>query len=118
MKKAILLGFLGVGMLLSALAVQGQSAPVIEIHAKRYAFVPAEITLKKGQTVRLELVSDDVIHSLVIDGLHLRVRMPAGQKVEATVTPEQTGDFKGKCGVFCGSGHGKMLLTVHVVNGG
>jgi cytochrome c oxidase subunit II len=117
MKKVILAGITGIGMLLAAMAAQGQSTQVIEIHAKRYAYVPAEITLKKGQAVKLELISDDVIHSLVIDGLHLRVRMPAGEKVEATVTPEQVGDFKGKCGVFCGSGHGKMSLTVHVVNG-
>ena len=117
MKKAMLLGMMCVGTILHAAVMQGQSTPVIEVHAKRYAFVPAEITLKKGQTVKLELISDDVIHSLVIDGLHLKVRMPPGQKVEASVTPQQTGDFKGKCGVFCGSGHGKMTLTVHVVNG-
>jgi cytochrome c oxidase subunit 2 len=117
MKKAILLGMICVATLLQAATTKGKSATVVEIHAKRYAFVPAEITLKKGETVKLELVSDDVIHSLVIDGLHLKVRMPAGEKVEASVTPEQTGDFKGKCGVFCGSGHGTMALTVHVVNG-
>jgi cytochrome c oxidase subunit 2 len=117
MKKAILLGAACVAALLHTAAVRGQSAPTIEIHAKRYAFIPAEITLKKGRPVKLELVSDDVVHSLVIDGLHLRARMPAGEKVEMTVTPNQAGDFKGKCGVFCGSGHGQMALVVHVVNG-
>ena len=38
----------------------------IEIHARRYVFSPAEITLKKGETVKLRLISDDVAHSLVV----------------------------------------------------
>ena len=117
MKKAIFLVMTCVAALSHTTITYGESAPTIVIHAKRYAFSPAEITLKKGKTVKLELVSDDVAHSLVIDALHLRVRAGAGEKAETTITPEQTGDFKGKCGVFCGSGHGKMLFVVHVING-
>jgi cytochrome c oxidase subunit II len=117
MKKVILFGLACMLVSLHAETANSSSARVIEVHAKRYAFVPAEITLRKGQTAKLELVSDDVIHSLVIDGLHMTARMPVGEKVESVVTPTQTGDFKGKCGVFCGSGHGQMMLTVHVVYG-
>jgi cytochrome c oxidase subunit II len=94
-----------------------QSESTIEIHAKRYGFAPAEITLKMGQSVKLVLISDDVEHSLKIDELHLNVKMPAGKSVETTVTPDEAGDFRGKCGVFCGSGHGQMTFQVHVVSG-
>jgi cytochrome c oxidase subunit 2 len=31
-------------------------------------------------------------------------------------TADKTGDFVGHCSVFCGSGHGGMSLTLHVVN--
>jgi cytochrome c oxidase subunit 2 len=117
MRKTILLGITCAAALLHTVAAHGQSTPTIEIHAKRYAFIPAQITLKKGKTVKLELISDDVSHSLVIDALHLRVRAAAGEKAITTVTPEQTGDFKAKCGVFCGSGHGQMALVVHVISG-
>jgi cytochrome c oxidase subunit 2 len=87
----------------------------IEIHAKKFEFVPAEITLKQGVPVKLKLVSDDVEHSLVIAGLGVKQDMKVGQPAEITVTPTATGDFKGDCGVFCGIGHGKMHLIVHVV---
>lgn len=94
------------------------SSKTIMVHANRFSFAPAEITLKKGETVTLELVSDDVPHSLVIRGLGVNLKdMKPGEVNNIAVTPEQTGDFKGVCGIFCGSGHGNMSLTVHVVDG-
>jgi len=86
----------------------------IEIHAHRYAFSPSDITIKKGETVRLKLFSDDVTHSLLIKGLGVDQTIAKGHPAEVTVTPKQDGDFPGQCGHFCGSGHGKMLMTVHV----
>jgi len=38
-----------------------------------------------------------------------------GVIVEVPFTPTRTGDFVGHCSVFCGSGHGAMTLTLHVV---
>lgn len=86
----------------------------IEIHAHRYAFSPSEITIKKGETVRLKVFSDDVTHSLQIKDLGVDQTVSKGHPAEVTVTPKQDGDFQGACGHFCGSGHGKMLMTVHV----
>jgi cytochrome c oxidase subunit 2 len=86
----------------------------IEIHAHRYAFSPADITIKKGETVRLRLVSDDVAHSLLIKGLSVDQAITKGHPAEILVTAKQAGDFPGQCGHFCGSGHGKMLFAVHV----
>ncbi len=88
----------------------------IEIHAKRFAFSPAEITVRKGETVKLVLTSDDVTHSLVIPDLNVKEIMKKGQTTGVTITPTKAGDFKGKCGHFCGSGHGSMVFTVHVTN--
>lgn len=91
-------------------------ARVIVIHAKKFEFVPDEITLKKGETVKLELTSDDVLHSLVVPGLKINATMRSGQTTDVVVTPTETGDFEGRCGIFCGPGHNKMRFTVHVVN--
>jgi len=88
----------------------------ISIEAKRFEFTPAEITLKKGETVKLELTSQDVHHSLVVKGLGIHGDMEKGKITDVSVTPQETGDFKGECGHFCGSGHGKMRFVVHVVN--
>jgi cytochrome c oxidase subunit II len=90
------------------------SARVIEIHAHRFAFDPAEITVKKGETVQLHLISDDVTHSLLIPDLGFNETASKGHPGDATLTPKNDGDFKGRCGKFCGSGHGRMLFTVHV----
>lgn len=86
----------------------------IEIHARRFDFSPAEITLKKGETVKLRLSSEDVPHSLVIPDLKIKETITKNHPTEITVTPNNLGDFRGKCGRFCGSGHGSMLFTVHV----
>ncbi len=94
----------------------GQAPRVVEVHAKRFEYVPAEITVKKGQPVTLELISDDVPHSLKFDSLNVNVKMPVGQKVETTITPEKDGDLKGRCAVYCGKGHGEMFFTIHVVD--
>ena len=86
----------------------------VEVHAHRFAFSPAEITLKRGETVKLRLLSDDVTHSLVIPDLKINVVINKAHAAEVTVTPNNVGDFRGKCGRFCGSGHGSMVFTVHV----
>ena len=86
----------------------------IEIHAHRYAFNPADITIKKGETVHLKLISDDVTHSLLIKDLGVSQTIAKGKPAEVTITPTQAGTFHGQCGHFCGSGHGKMTMTVHV----
>jgi cytochrome c oxidase subunit II len=96
--------------------VVAQAAPQrIEITAKRFSFTPGEITLKKGQPVVLVLKSMDVGHGLRIRDLGVDMKVKAGQTAEVTITPDKLGDFVGHCSVFCGSGHGSMSITLHVV---
>ena len=96
--------------------VRAQSAPRrVEVVSKRFAFDPGEITLKKGQPVVLVLKSTDVAHGLRFRDLNLDVKVDKGGTVEVPFTPTRTGDFVGHCSVFCGSGHGAMTLTLHVV---
>jgi cytochrome c oxidase subunit 2 len=95
---------------------QAQTAPRhIEITAKRFEFTPAAITLKKGEPVVIVLTSADVAHGLRFRDLGLDLRANKGQTTERPFTPTKTGDFTGQCSVFCGSGHGHMKLTLHVV---
>jgi cytochrome c oxidase subunit 2 len=87
----------------------------VEVGAKRFAFEPAEITLKKGETVDLVLTSKDVAHGVRIRELNLNLHAGKAGTAEVTFTPSTTGTFVGHCSVFCGSGHGQMTLTIHVV---
>jgi cytochrome c oxidase subunit 2 len=97
--------------------LQGQSTstiPVIVIHAKRYRFQPAQISLKVGRPVRLHLVADDVSHGLAINGLGVDVEINKNRKEDVVITPSKAGEFIGKCSRYCGIGHDRMLLVVHV----
>jgi cytochrome c oxidase subunit II len=105
---------------LASLALTGTTrakaddVPVVEITAKRFAFSPDKITLKKGQTVKLRLHSEDVTHGFFLRPLKLDEEIPAGKTVEVTVTPQVAGSFTTICDHFCGSGHGNMNMTIVV----
>jgi cytochrome c oxidase subunit II len=112
---------LSLGMLATVLSplrfAHAQEAPQrIEITAKRFAYEPSEITVKKGQPVVLVIRSLDVAHGLRFRELNLNVTIDKNGSGELSFTPEKTGDFIGHCSVFCGMGHGSMTLTLHVVN--
>jgi len=86
----------------------------IEVSVKRFAYTPAEITVKKGEPVVLVLTTEDVPHGLKFKELDLNAKVEKGKPAELAFTPDKVGDFVGHCSVFCGSGHGSMTLTLHV----
>ena len=116
MKHARLLALL----LLPALVVTARAADrdeeprAIAITAKRFEFVPPTITLKKGETVKLVVTSEDVTHGLFIRPLKIDTDLVPGKTEELTVTPQAAGTFTAICHHFCGAGHGNMKLTVVV----
>jgi cytochrome c oxidase subunit 2 len=94
--------------------VRAEDVPVVDITAKRFAFSPDKITLKKGQTVKLRLHSEDVTHGFFLRPLKLDEEIPAGQTVEVSVTPQTSGTFTTICDHFCGANHGNMNMTIVV----
>ena len=113
--KTILVG----GLAMCSLALSGSSptpeAPRrIEVSVKKFAYTPAEITVKKGDPVVLILTTEDVTHGLKFKELNLNAKVEKGRPSELAFTPDEVGDFVGHCSVFCGSGHGSMTLTLHV----
>jgi cytochrome c oxidase subunit II len=87
----------------------------IEVTAKRYEFSPSDITLKKDEPVVLVLKSLDVAHGIHFKELDIETKISKGGTSELAFTPVSTGTYVGHCAVFCGSGHGQMTLTLHVV---
>ena len=120
MKRRQLLFMMASGILTAAVvsprAFAEPEPQRIEITAKRFAYTPGEITLKKGQPVTLVLTSRDVGHGLRIRDLDVNLQVKAGQSAQVTITPDKVGDFVGHCSVFCGSGHGTMTFMLHVVD--
>jgi cytochrome c oxidase subunit 2 len=112
----VLLAGLTVGCVFTTRIVRAQDAPKrIEVTAKRFTFEPAEITLKKGQPVVIVIKSLDVAHGLRFRELNAETKIDKGSSGQLEFTPTETGDFVGHCFVFCGSGHGGMAMTLHVV---
>jgi cytochrome c oxidase subunit II len=87
----------------------------IQIVAKRFAFIPGEITVKKGEPVVLELTTQDVTHGIKFSELNLDVEIKKNQTATLAFTPDRTGIFVGHCSHFCGVGHGSMTLIMHIV---
>jgi cytochrome c oxidase subunit II len=106
--------------LLPALVVTAQASArdaeprAIVITAKRFEFVPSTITLKKGETVKLVVKSEDVTHGLFIRPLKIDTDLTPGETQQINVTPQSAGTFTAICHHFCGAGHGNMKLTVVV----
>jgi cytochrome c oxidase subunit II len=114
-KALIFIGFFVIGLFFTMVYLHAQeSVRVIQVHAKRFSFTPSEITLQKGETVKLVLTSEDVPHALVIPELNVKQEVSKGHPAEVTIVADKAGDFHGMCGHFCGTGHGSMLFTVHV----
>ena len=97
------------------LSAQAAAPRHIQITAHRFSYSPGEITVKEGQPVVLDLTSTDVEHGLRFKDLGLNTKIMKGKTSELAFTPTKTGTFIGHCSVFCGSGHGSMILTLHVV---
>ncbi|MBS1806333.1 MAG: cupredoxin domain-containing protein [Acidobacteria bacterium] len=94
-----------------------QAAPKrVEITASQFSFSPGEITLKKGQPVLLVIKSQDVAHGLRVRELNIALKVNEHGTAQVQFTPQKTGDFVGHCYVFCGKGHGSMVLSFHVVD--
>ena len=97
---------------LPALAAPEQ---VVQIKAKKFEYMPNEITLKKGVPVVLELTSLDRHHGFNCPAFKIRGDVLPGKITKISFTPDKVGTFEFHCDVFCGSGHedmtGKFVVT-------
>jgi cytochrome c oxidase subunit II len=83
----------------------------IDITAKRFEFAPNQITLKKGETVKLRLTSADVMHGFFQRAFKIDEMIEPGKTTEVTITPQVAGTFTTICDHFCGVNHGSMKMT-------
>jgi cytochrome c oxidase subunit 2 len=101
--------------LLLAACATAKPAPterVIAVTAKRFAFSPATIHLKRSEPVTLELTSLDRIHGFAVPELGIDVQVLPGQATRVQLRPEAAGTFGFHCSEFCGDGHEDMTGTL------
>src|SRR5437763_7260543 len=70
-----------------------ESPRVVEIAARRFNFTPSQIALKKGETVKLVLHSEDVTHGFFMRALKLDEELEPGHSKEVVITPQVAGSF-------------------------
>ena len=77
--------------------------------------VPNEMVIPKGVAVRINLRSEDVIHSFWIPKIAGKVDLMPGRKNHMWIQADQTGHYYGQCAEFCGDSHAYMLFRVEVL---
>jgi cytochrome c oxidase subunit 2 len=99
-----------------------QGFPVVEVPpggdgymvARMWNFYPV-LKLKKGQTYRLHISSQDLNHGFSIQPLNMNFQVVPGYDHVLTITPTSAGEFPIICNEFCGIGHHTMTGRIIVV---
>jgi heme/copper-type cytochrome/quinol oxidase subunit 2 len=116
-------GFIGSVLLLAlplvvAQAPETDSTRTIDVTLSRYAFSPERIEVRRGERVRLNVVSVDGTHGFQVKEFGLNVRTPIrGRTVTVDVTPKEAGTFQINCSEYCGTGHSRMKAWLIVTPG-
>ena len=115
-KIAAIVIVLGVGAIAASVYVAAKpTEPVIKVSAKKFAFTPSTITLKKGVPVVLEFTTEDVLMGFNVPDLHMRADIVPGQTTRMRLVPGKVGNFTFVCDIFCGAGHEDMAGVITVV---
>jgi cytochrome c oxidase subunit 2 len=78
--------------------------------------VANEIRLPVGEPAQFRLESDNVIHSFWIPSLAGKIDMIPGRTTWLTITPTETGVFRGACAEYCGTSHALMAFYTQVMD--
>jgi cytochrome c oxidase subunit II len=103
------------GVILASRVLAQPAEPVIRITARKFAFLPGEVTLKVGVPVVLEFVSADVVMGFNAPDFKVRADIIPGQVSRVRLVPQKIGTFEYLCDIFCGDGHEGMSGKITVV---
>ena len=89
---------------------------VVKLEAYNCGFNPSTITVKKGETIKLEIFSTSGTHSIAIQGYPVNSdTVSPGRDASVTFTADKVGTFEFFCSIYCGAGQtemiGKLVVT-------
>jgi cytochrome c oxidase subunit 2 len=76
----------------------------------------SDLVLPVGRQVRLEMQSDDVIHSFWVPEFRVKQDLLPDTETILRIEPIIEGDYKVRCAEICGFDHANMLSTVSIVS--
>jgi cytochrome c oxidase subunit 2 len=98
-----------------AAGAAARSVPEVEIRVSRRGFDPTAVTLRKGETVRVTLSSEDGEHCLAVDALRVEKRIRPGRKTILELSPDRAGRFPFHCCLESGAAaeteRGELIVT-------
>lgn len=86
---------------------------VVQVEAGSFYFTPNEIRVKKGETVRIEMTSVDMMHNFVIDELEVEIPITtSGNMATVEFTAEEVGEFEYYCDVADHRAKGQVGMLI------
>jgi len=93
---------------------KAEEVKTFEVKAQNYNFIPARITVNKGDKVIIKAIAVDKVHGLGIKAFNVNKRLPKGEWVGIEFTADKEGKFTIRCTKFCGWKHfwmkGKLII--------
>ncbi|MCB1883277.1 MAG: c-type cytochrome [Geminicoccaceae bacterium] len=74
-----------------------------------------EVRLPVGERVRLDLASQNVIHSFWLPSIGGKMDLIPGRTNELVLEPTKAGDYRGQCAEYCGPAHALMAFSTEVM---
>ena len=84
------------------------------VKLSRFSFLPEVIRVDKGDRVRLNLDSVDVVHGIEIDGYDINIRVPQEKIITIEFIANKAGSIRTRCSIPCGPFHPFMTGNILV----
>lgn len=75
-----------------------------------------ELHLPIGESVKLTMISQDVIHAFYVPEFRLQRHVQPGEYTQMWFTPNRVGKYHIYCNMYCGTQHSEMGGWVHVMS--
>jgi cytochrome c oxidase subunit 2 len=82
-----------------------------QAHPSKMLTTANEVHVPVGRPVKLNLESNDVIHSFWVPNMHGKKDLVPGHPASMWLRAEKPGKFRGQCAEFCGLQHAHMRLV-------
>jgi heme/copper-type cytochrome/quinol oxidase subunit 2 len=79
------------------------------LKSRQFQFEPSALRVNRGDRVILTLTASDVVHGLYLDSYGIRMRAEPGRSQTVSFMAMQTGKFRFRCSVSCGTLHPFMI---------
>ncbi len=112
----VLMGVLAIVPLSTASA--GPRVQQIDVKASLFAWDPPVMRVHQGDTVVMNLTSQDIVHGLYLDGYEEDVIISPGKVTRLEFVADKTGKFRFRCSFTCGNMHPFMIGEMVVEDNG